>query len=86
MNGGYSMIDCTGLDLGNLGTVTGLYEKAKAAINTGKPLVLKGVKNNTQEYSNIPAYGGIQSSTAVLLTFYPVKLRVSNEDVVTSLD
>ena len=45
MNGGYSMIDFSGVDLGTLGTVTGIYEKTKAAIETGKPLVLCGVVN-----------------------------------------
>ena len=86
MNGGYSMIDCTGLDLGNLGTVDGLYEKAKAAINTGKPLVLKGVKNSTQKFTDMTAYGGVESSTSVFLSFFPVTLHISNQDVVTMQD
>lgn len=84
MNGGYSMIDCTGLDLANLGTVNGLYEKTKTAIGTGKPLVLKGVKNNTQNYTDIVAYGGIESSTSVLLSFSNITLHISNQDVVST--
>ena len=83
MNGGYSMIDCTGLDLGNLGTVNGLYEKTKAAISTGKPLVLKGVKNSTQKFTDMVAYGGVESSTSVFLSFFPVTLHISNQDVVS---
>ena len=31
MNGGYSMMDFSGCDLGNLGTVMGIYERTKAA-------------------------------------------------------
>ena len=81
--GGYAIIDCTGVDLGNLGTVSGLYEKAKAAITTGKPLVLKGVVNSTQKYTDMVAYGGIESSTSVFLSFFTITLHISNLDVVT---
>lgn len=83
MNGGYAMIDCTGVDLGNLGTVSGLYEKAKAAIATGKPLYLKGIKNSTQKFTDMVAYGGVESSTSVFLSFFPVTLHISNQDVVS---
>lgn len=81
--GGYAIIDCTGVDLGNLGTVTGLYEKAKAAISTGKPLILKGVVNSTQKFTDMVAYGGVESSTSVFLSFFPTTLHISNLDVIT---
>ena len=81
--GGYSIIDCTGVDLGNLGTVSGLYEKAKAAIATGKPIILKGVVNSTQKFTDMVAYGGVESSTSVFLSFFPVTLHISNQDVVS---
>lgn len=83
MKGGYATIDCNGIDLNNLGTVDGIYTKAKAAINTGKPLVLNGIVNNTQKFTDIVAYGGIESSTSVFLSFFPITLHISNEDVVT---
>ena len=75
MNGGYTMIDCTGVDLGNLGTVSGLYEKAKAAIATGKPLVLKGVKNSTQKFTDMVVYcpTGIKVNRII---FGSVQIRV----------
>ena len=83
MKGGYAVIDCTGVDLGNLGTVSGLYQKAKSAVGTGKPLVLTGIKNSTQKFTDITAYGGVESSTSVFLSFFPVTLHISNLDVVT---
>ncbi len=83
MNGGYSMIDCKGLDLGNPGTVTGLYEKALNAIKTGKPLVLNNVVNGNQTFTPIPGFGGIESSTSVFISFVPVTIHISNEDIVT---
>ena len=83
MNGGYIMVDCVGLDLGDPGTVTGLYNKVKTAVNAGKPVVLHNLKNGTQKFSPIVAYGGEESSTSVFLSFFPITLHISNLDVVT---
>lgn len=83
MNGGYAMIDCTGLDLGNLGTVSGLYKKIKKALSTEKPIVLENIVNSTQGFSPIVAFGGVESSTSVFLSFFPVTIHVDNTDVVT---
>ena len=83
MNGGYALIDCTGVDLGNLGTVDGLYDKVKDAISTNKPLVLSGIVNSTQAFTPMVAYGGVESSTSVFLSFFPITLHISNQDVVT---
>ena len=83
INSGYVMIDCTGVDLGNLGTVNGFYDKVKSALSTGKVLVLTGIVNETQSFSNIVAYGGIESANSVFLSFFPTTLHVSSSDVVT---
>lgn len=83
MNGGYIMVDCTGLDLNSPGTITGLYKRVKTAVNSGKPIVLHGLKNDTQKFSPIVAFGGEESSTSVFLSFFPVTLHISNLDVVT---
>lgn len=83
MNGGYTMIDCTGIDLGNLGTVSGLYKRIKSAISTEKPIVLYGMVNGEQEFTPVTAFGGVESSTSVFLSFFPVTIHVSNLDVIT---
>ncbi len=83
VNSGYVMIDCTGVDLGNLGTVDGLYDKVKSALSTGKMLVLTGIVNGAQSFSNIVAYGGIESASSVFLSFFPVTLHINSSDVVT---
>lgn len=82
-NSGYVMVDCTGLDLGDLGTVDGLYEKVKAAVATGKPIVLGGIVNGTQAFTPIVAYGGIESATSVFLSFFPITLHIDSDDAVT---
>lgn len=83
MNGGYSMVDFTGVDLNDLGEVPGIYEKAKAAVNTGKPVVICNIVNDTQGFSPIVAYGGEEGATSVFLSFFPVTLHISNADVVS---
>ena len=83
MNGGYSMIDFSGLDLNNPGTIPGIYERAKNAIATGKPLVLSGIVNDEQTFSPMVAYGGAESETSVFVSFYPVTLHISNADEIT---
>ena len=83
MNGGYAMIDCTGVDLGDLGTVPGLYNQVKAAISTNKPMMLYGLVNGLQAFTPVPAFGGVESSTSVFLSFFPVTIHISNTNVVT---
>ena len=82
-NSGYVLVDCEGLDLGDLGTVDGLYDKVKAAVGTGKPIILAGIVNGTQSFSPIAAYGGIESTTSVFLSFFPITLHIDSDDAVT---
>lgn len=83
MNGGYSMVDCAGLDLGNPGTVSGLYAQVKNAVKSDKPIYLYNLVNGEQAFTPIVAYGGVESSTSVFLSFFPITLHISNSDVVT---
>lgn len=83
MNGGYSMVDFTGVDLGDLGTVNGIYENTKNAIAAGKPLVLSGIVNGEQSFTPIVAYGGVESATSVFVSFFPITLHISNVDAIT---
>lgn len=83
LNGGYAMIDCSGLDLGDLGKVDGLYSRAKNALKTGKPVVLYNVVNGSQGFTPITGYGGEESDTSVFISFFPVTIHIANTDIVT---
>lgn len=74
------MLDFTGVDLANLGTVTGIYENTKNAISTGKPIVLSGIVNGQQAFTPMVAYGGVESATSVFLSVFPITLHISNTD------
>lgn len=83
MNGGYANLDCTGLDLGNPGTVSGLYAKAKAAIETNKPIMMYGLVNGEQAFTPVPAFGGVESASSVFLSFFPVTIHINSSNVVS---
>ena len=83
LKGGYVMVDCQGLDLGDLGAITGLYDKVKRAITTNKPIILNNVVNGTQKFTPIVAFGGVESSTSVFLSFVPVTIHINSSDVVS---
>ena len=83
LKGGYVIIDCTGLDLGNLGKVDGLYKKVKDAIAVNKPIVLRNVVNSAQHFTPIVAFGSVESSTSIFLSFFPTTIHIANTDIVT---
>lgn len=61
MTGGYAMINGKGIELSNKAYqelyVKGIYEKAQAAVNTGKPIQLWNVTwDNGDKFSPMPVY------------------------------
>lgn len=84
MKGGYVLIDGTGIDLGDLGIVTGIYNRVKTAILSNKPIVISGLVNGTQKFTPIVAFGGVESSTSVFLSFFPITLHISSSDEITT--
>lgn len=82
MNGGYALVDCAGVDLGDLGTVNGLYSKLDSAIKSGKFILLANVVNGDTTFSPIPAFGGYDDD-GIFMSFEPVTLHVTSSDVVS---
>jgi len=82
VKGGYALIDCTGLDLNNLGTVNGLYNQLDKAIKAGKFILLSNVVNGTTKFTPIPAFGGYDDG-GIFASFEPVTIHVTTSDVVS---
>ena len=80
--GGYSMVDCSGLDLtkSTKQTITGIYNKIKAAYAAGKLVLLcnAGV-------SPMPVYIGV-SSTSYVASAGPLVITFSSDDGATVVD
>jgi hypothetical protein len=81
--GGYVMVDCKGLDLGDLSKVDGLYKKVSDALETNKPIALYNIVNGDQEFKPIIAFGGRESVGSVFLSFYPITIHIDYQDNVT---
>lgn len=82
MNGGYAIIDCTGLNLGSVGKVDGIYSRVKAALDAKKPFYLGNVVNGSTKFSPIPAFGGYEDG-GVFVSFEPVTIHITTGDVVS---
>lgn len=84
MKTGYHVIDATGLDLDDLGTVTGLNAKCKKALEIGKPVFIENVVNGSEKIIPIPV-SLMMASTSVNIYAATGNLVVSSADAVSVL-
>ena len=87
MKGGYVLVDCTGLDLlsETTQTISGLYNKVKAAMATGKMIIAENMIWGDDGYiSPISVFGiDMGPSYGIYLTASTLQIRVSPANVVT---
>ena len=84
MQSGYVLLDGTGIDLNVATEVTidGIFAKAAAAIETGKPIFLGNVVNDDAALSPIFAYG-TGSATEITLFILAGTIAIADDDGVT---
>ncbi len=88
MNGGYILVDCTGLDL-SLSTaqeITGIWDKAVDAMKAGKPIVASNCLYGTAEVSPVTAFGWYISATEIVIVGATLHVHIKNDDTATVLD
>lgn len=87
MNGGYIMIDCTGLDLTKGSaeqTITGLYSRVKNAMKANKPIYCNNaVWGNYGKISPIACFANMSSTSNIIITSSTLQIVVTENDVVT---
>lgn len=86
MKGGYTMIDCTGLDYtkgSTEQTMTGLYAKLKTAIKANKPIIAYNGTWGEHQMSPILCFAQEETSTLIIATASTLQIRVTSSDVVT---
>ena len=82
---GYVSIDCTGLNLlaEEAQTITGLYDRVREAIDSGKPIYAVNVEwGDVSTISPIEVFT-VDFGTYIILTASTLQVIVTNEDVVT---
>lgn len=88
MNGGYVMVDATGIDLlaESSKTVAGIYNKFLKALQSGKPIIAYGISYSTAVSSPIAVnVKPGENSVTVLTGVYSVAISNANAVVVTDL-
>ena len=86
MIGGYTIVDCSGLDLtkgSTEQTISGLYNKVKDAVNTGKMIVAENcVWGSTSKVSPIQVFT-VDFGTYYVITASTLQIWLTNADKVT---
>ena len=80
---GYIMVDGTGLDFTNLGTVTGLHQQLKSAIVTGKQIILANTVYGELKYSPIAVVCTDAGNSGIYMDTPTGSYTVSTADVVS---
>ena len=89
MNGGYTLLDCTGLDLTKetSQSITGSWEKAKTAISTGKPIVAVGsVYGTGVPVSPVTCFGWYIASDEIVIVGATLHIHVKDDDSCLVID
>lgn len=87
MNGGYVMIDCTGLDLtkgSTEQTITGIYNRVKNVMKANKPIYCNNaVFGNYGKSSPISCFAYKLNTSTITLAASTFAIVVTENDVVT---
>lgn len=89
MNGGYFLLDCTGLDLtkDTAQSITGCWQKAVDAIAANKPIIAhKCVYGSGVPVSPVTCFGWYIASDEIVLVGATLHIHVKDNDTATVLD
>lgn len=85
-NGGYVMVDFTGLDVSNgeAQTIPGIHDKLAIAMTTGKPIMVCGAVNGEGVIS--PAFVTVTEGAGMGFTLGSFTAVVADDDSVTPVE
>lgn len=90
MKGGYIMVDCKGLNLtggSTPQTITGIWNDAKTALASGKPIVTHNCVYGTGiKVSPIVCFGWYISTTEIVIVCSTIHVHIKNDNTVTTQD
>lgn len=89
LNSGYIFLDCGGINLSSSSaqSLSGIYNRASAALKSGKPVILTNIKFGTKASSPISATLYQYSSTVItaIASIYSIAIANTNSATVTNL-
>ena len=85
MKGGYILMDCGGLQLnsGSTQSISGFYNRAKKALESGKPVYACNCKMNTVPATPVSVVAWQENSTTIIATGHVLRITIENDDDVT---
>lgn len=86
--GGYILVDVTGIELASseAQSVTGIWDKAVAALASNKPIVASGCKYSTAPVSPVTCFGWYIATDEIVIVGATLHIHIKNTDSVTVLD
>lgn len=89
MNGGYIVVDCTGLDLSDntSQTISGIWNKAVSAIDADKPIVAYNTEYGTgKRVSPVTCFGWYIATDEIVIVGATLHIHIKDNDSVLVLD
>lgn len=89
MNGGYFLADCTGLDLSSSSaqSITGIWEKAKNALASEKPIIAHNCVYGTGvPVSPVTCFGWQLATDEIVIVGATLHIHIKDNDTATVLD
>jgi hypothetical protein len=89
MNGGYILVDVTGLNLSSDASqeIDGIWDKAVTALKVGKPIVVHGCTYGTAPVSPVTCFGWyIGADEIVVVVGATLHVHIKNDDTAVVLD
>lgn len=86
MNGGYAMIDCTGLDLikgETVQTIATIYDRVKTAMSRGKPLMACNCVWDGIPVSPIYTFAIQIATNRIICTASTLQIIINSDDTIT---
>lgn len=85
VHSGYIMVDCGGLDLNDSTEqeITGLYDRAKEALATGKPCYATNCFMSNMPCSPVSVVAWDQGDDGIIATGHVLRIAIAADDGVT---
>lgn len=86
--GGYILVDVTGIELAtsDAQSVTGIWDKAVAAIASNKPIVASGCTYSAAPVSPVTCFGWYLDTDEIVIVGATLHIHIKDTDSVTVLD